>query len=136
MTWTYLSTDLSTDLAKVRREIADTNEDDQFLQDEEINSALSSEGTVLLAAAKCCDWISRTFARDFDFEADGTRVLKAARAKQYRELASDLRERSAVVESATGGIGVVHTRNVDGFQPAAAPIVDHHDLTPSYVLDW
>jgi hypothetical protein len=136
VTFTYLTTDLSTDLAKVRREIADTNEDDQFLQDEEINSALASEVTVLLAAAKCCDWISRTFARDFDFEADGTRVMKAARAKQYRELASDLRERAAVETSGTGGIGVVMTRNVDGYQPASSPTVDHADLTPSYVLDW
>lgn len=136
MTWTYLSTDLSTDLAKVRREIADTNEDDQFLQDEEIQSALTSEGSVLLAAAKCCDWISRTFARDFDFEADGTRVMKAARAKQYRDLAEDLRERSAVESSGTGGIGVVQTRNVDGYQPASSPTVDHADLTPSYATDW
>jgi hypothetical protein len=131
MTWTYLSTDLSTDLAQVRREIGDTNEDDQFLQDEEIALALTSEGSVLLAAARCCDWIARTFARDFDFVADGTEIRKAARAKQYRELAAELRDRGDAAATGTGGIGVVHTRNVDGYQTSTSD-VDHHDRTSLY----
>lgn len=128
MTWTYNALDLSSDLAKVRREIADVNEDDQFLQDEEIEAALAEESTVLLAAARCCDWISRTFARDFDFTADGTQIIKSERAKQYRELANDLRSRDAVVQSGTGGIGVIQTRNIDGFQPTSGLAVDHQDL--------
>lgn len=131
MTWTYERTDLSTDLAKVRREIGDTNEDDQFLQDEEIQLALDAEGSVLLAAARAADWLARAFARDFDFEADGTKVFKAARAKAYRELATELRSRGDAEASGTGGIGVVHMRNVDGYQTATSEI-DHHDRTPWY----
>lgn len=131
MTWTYLATDLSTDLAKVRREIGDTNEDDQFLQDEEITLALTDEGSVLLAAARACDWIARTFARDFDFEADGTKIMKAARAKQYRELAAELRDRGDAEASGSGGIGVVHTRNIDGYQVNNATL-DHADRTNPY----
>lgn len=129
MTFTFDPTDLTTDLAKVRREIGDVNEDDPLLSDEEIALALSEEGSVLLAGARACDWIGRTFARDFDFEADGTKVMKAARAKQFRDLATDLRTRSAIATSGTGGIGVVQTRNVDGYQPYSNPTVDHHDLT-------
>lgn len=131
MTWTYSSVDLLTDLAKVRREIGDTNEDDQFLQDEEIALALTDEGSVLLAAARAADWLARSFARDFDFEADGTKVFKAARAKAYRELAAELRSRGDAEASGTGGIGVVHTRNVDGYQTSTSD-VDHHDRSNIY----
>jgi hypothetical protein len=131
MAWTYLPTDLSTDLAKVRREIGDTNEDDQLLQDEELELALTAEGSVLLAAARAADWIARTFARDFDFEADGTKIMKAGRAKAYRELASELRSRGDAEASGTGGIGVVHTVNIDGYQTANAAL-DHQERTSPY----
>lgn len=128
MTWTYLATDLSTDLAKVRREISDTLEDDQLLSDEEINSALTDEGSVILASARCCEWIARVFSRDFDYGADGTDVRKIKRAEQYRELAGELRERASMLGSGTGGIGVARTYNQDGYQDYARTAVDHADL--------
>ena len=110
MTFTYSSTSLATDLAKVRREIGDVNSADALLTDEEIQYALDTEGSVVLAAARAAEMIAATFARDFDWEADGTRVQKQARAAHYTTMAALLRRR------ALGGIAVVQTRHDDGWQ--------------------
>ena len=124
MTWTYSAVDLSTDLAKVRREIGDVDTTDQLLSDEEIDYALDDEGTVLGAAARAAEMIAASFARDFNWTADGTSVHKHERAAHYAALAGQLRRRSV------GGITVAQARHDDGYQRNAG--VDAHDVT----TDW
>jgi hypothetical protein len=134
MTFTWVEdAAITTDLQKVRIELGDTDATDQLLQDEEINYFLGDTSTVLMAAARAADAIARKFARDFNWEADGQRVAKGDRAKEYRTLAQDLRKRSA------GGITVAQTRHDDGWQRNLG--VDHRDVEAtgaSQVLgpDW
>lgn len=53
MTFTYDSTDLSTDLAQVRRSIGDTVNGDYSLTDEEINRHISATSDLTAAAVRC-----------------------------------------------------------------------------------
>lgn len=113
MTFTYNSASITTDLAKVRMTIGDTNSADALLTDEEIAALIEIEGStagVTRWAARCCEAIATKFARDFNFTADGTTVDKGDRAKAYREMAVALRAQSG------GGLGVVQTRHDDGWQ--------------------
>lgn len=64
MTWTYSSVDLSTDLAKARLAIGDTDTNAQLMSDEEINSQLSTYGSWQIAAAYCCNIVAAKLARD------------------------------------------------------------------------
>lgn len=128
MTWTYDERDVTTTLAKIRREISDTVKADPLLSDEEIAYAYTEEGSVLAAASRCAEWLARKFSRDFDYEADGTKVQKIKRAQMYRELAAELRARTAVLSSGTGSISVVGTRNVDGWQRGVTPPYSSTDL--------
>ncbi len=131
MTFTYSSTDISTNLAKVRLEIFDTNSADPLLTDEEIAFAIADEPTLIAAAARCAEIISANFARDFNFEADGVSVRKGQRAKFYREMAAKLRTRS------TGGITTAQTRHNDGWNANRG--VDAADVTVTRLtspIDW
>lgn len=108
MAYTY---DLSTTIGLVRLEIQDTDEDHVILQDAEINALITAEGSdVLKSAARCCEVIARKYAQDFNWQADGDSVDRVARARQYREMAAELRKRA-------GGIVVRQTVNRDGAQP-------------------
>lgn len=114
MTFTYSSTSIATDLAKVRLEIEDTDSTDALFTDEEINWFLADEGSVLAAAARASEVAARKFARDFDWTADGDSVSRAGRAQHYATLAITLRSRAA------GGITSRSTVNRDGWQPLGA----------------
>ena len=48
----------------MRYEVGDTDEKMQLIQDEEIYYALSKEGTVLKAAARCAEALAAKFARE------------------------------------------------------------------------
>ena len=121
MTFTYSSTDLSTDLAKVRLQIADTNSADPLLTDEEIAFAIADEGAGLTAAAaRCAEMILARFARDFNWEGDGTSIDKVKRTEMYRQMAKDLRAKAA------GGLTTLQTVNADGWN--ANRDIDHGDV--------
>jgi ABC-type sulfate transport system substrate-binding protein len=92
MTWTYDNTDLSTDLAKVRLDIGDTNTNDQLLTDEEINIYLASydlAGATLRSAQAAYAKIWR----DVDRSNLGMSASRSQKAQQLRDLISDLRAR-------------------------------------------
>lgn len=120
MTFTYSSTSIATDLAKVRLEIQDVTSTSPLFTDEEINSFLDSEGSVLGAAARAAEVVSRKYAHDFNWKADGDEVDRVARAKMWAELAVSLRRRAA------GTIRSRQTVNRDGWQPVALER-DHAD---------
>lgn len=95
MTFTYSSTDLSTDLAKVRRIIGDTDSTDPLLTDEEIAYYLTVDDNVFGAAALCAKAIQATFARLADTTIESVSVKYSQRAKQYASLAEDLEKQAA-----------------------------------------
>lgn len=91
MTFTYNSTDLSTNLAKIRRRIGDVESADPLLTDEEINAASSASSNNNLAAALCCEWIAAGFARKADKSVGPLSITLHQKYDQYIALASVLR---------------------------------------------
>lgn len=107
MTFTY---DLATEIGQVRFEIGDHVSTDALLTDEEIQYLLTLEGSVLLAAAHACDQIGHSFARDFNWQADGVKVEMTARAQHWHSLAVTLTAR------ASGSLASIDTIHNDGWQ--------------------
>ena len=109
-TYTY---DVTTNAGKVQLEVQDTTTSSttRLLSDEEYAVLLADEGTVLGAAARAAEIISRKYAHDFNWTADGDSVDRMTRAKQWADLAATLRRR--------GGAGIVsrQTKNTDAYQP-------------------
>lgn len=90
MTFTFSSTDLSTDLAKVRVRIGDTKSAAMLLTDEEINAALTASSTVLAATVACVKLILAAIARDVDANAGGISTSRSQKTTHYRDLLRDL----------------------------------------------
>ena len=101
MTWTY-DTTLSTDLAKVRLLIGDTDTDNQLYSDEEIEGALDLFGNIYMAAAALADGLSARFAQSNSITVDGLQVSSGDMANAYAALAKRLR---ALAASAPGALG-------------------------------
>ena len=93
MAWTYDPT-LARPLDLIRLLIGDTDASDPLLQDEEILSLLSLEGSVELAAARACDAIVARFSRLADVSAGGVSIQASQRAEAYRQRAAELRQRA------------------------------------------
>lgn len=97
MSWSYSVTDLaSSQKDQVRLLIADTDTTAQLLQDEEIVYNLSQENNVWGAAARSCEQIGRNFLRKADVRIGrgGTTLTYSVAAKQYADMAKDLRARA------------------------------------------
>lgn len=93
MTWTYDSTDLSTDLAKVRLDIGDTNTNDQGLTDEEINRFLDSYSlagaTLRSAQALYAKWV-----RDVDRSNLGMSAQRSQKLQHLMDIIKELQKRT------------------------------------------
>lgn len=63
MTWSYSGDPANSELDQVRFLVNDTDRDDQLLQDEEIDWAISQQSTVTLAAALCLRALANRFSR-------------------------------------------------------------------------
>lgn len=106
MTWTYDSSDISTDLAKVRTEIGDTNSSDQGLSDEQIQyfidmspSALSG-ATFRAARALYAKWV-----RDVDRSNIGMSVQRSQKLQHLMDLMKELKaSRIAMAAPKIGGV--------------------------------
>jgi hypothetical protein len=92
MAWTYIDPTTS-DRDKVRFLVGDTDTDDQLVTDEEIAWALENEN-VYNAAATIALAIATKFARLADKEVDDLSIKYSQRAKNYKDLAADLRTRA------------------------------------------
>lgn len=100
---------ITTAIDKVRLLIGDTDENAILFEDDEITWFLSERGNdVYLAAADACESAARKFARAFDFETDGQRFQRSQMSKMFRDLAKDLRGRTA-------GVVTVEATRVDGY---------------------
>lgn len=86
MTWTYDPTDLSTDLAKVRRNIGDTNSSDQGLTDEEIQSFLDDGLSLDLASLRSAQALYAKWVRDVDRSNIGMSVSRSQKLQHLKDL--------------------------------------------------
>ena len=92
MAWTYIDPSTN-DRDKVRFLVGDTDTNDQLVTDEEIAWALDNEN-VYNAAATIALAISSKFARLADKTVDDLSIKYSQRAKNYADLAAELRTRA------------------------------------------
>ena len=108
MTFTYSSTSIGTNLAKVRLRLGDTDSDDPLLTDEEINTFLadSSSGTDIRGASlKACRAIVAKFARNVNDSVAGINSSKTSKFSQYKELLAVLEDDVRASSTATPFVG-------------------------------
>jgi len=125
MTWTYSPTSLSTDLAKVRRLVGDTDTTDQLLSDEEIAFFLDEQSDNLRrAAADCCDAVAANLARKVDTSNGALSISASRRAEAYRAHAVVLREQAremSVPVPFAGGTSIAENDAQDADSDAVQP---------------
>lgn len=92
MTWTYSSTSIGTDLAKIRLTLGDTNSNDPLLTDEEIAYYQTLDTDLRLVAARCCDAIVGKLARNIDRSNLGMSAQRSQVVQHYLDLADRLRK--------------------------------------------
>ena len=109
------SYDLSTNVGKVRLLIPDNVASAYDLEDDEITYFLGIAGSnVLAAAVKSCRWLSRKYAKQATFTADGLSVQLGERAKLFAERARELEM------EALGGMTTVTLDREDGYSDNAS----------------
>jgi tRNA isopentenyl-2-thiomethyl-A-37 hydroxylase MiaE len=113
MTWTYSSTDISTDLAKVRLLIGDTDTADQQMTDEEINFFIDNEQIIYMAAYRCALALVAHYARRVDKEMGDLKLLAAQRHRHYIRLAEQLLKRNVPGIPSAGGVWQTEKDNLE-----------------------
>lgn len=96
MTFSYSADPGTSPLDAVRFLVGDTESDEVFLQNEEINwlvtQWLATKGTIYYVASKAAEAIASKFARETTFSADGQTVALDNLADKFTQLAESLRE--------------------------------------------
>lgn len=138
MTWTYQTAQvLAQPLYQVRFLLGDTDSTAQQVQDEEINFAIQSIGSVWGAAAICCRALSARMSRLADQQSGTSTLNYSQRAKAYaqraREYDTILAERGTTPYS--GGMSVTDMQNFalnpDLVQPTFSIGMDDNDNYPT-----
>lgn len=93
MSWTYDPADLDTNpVDQIRLEIGDTDPNDQLLQNSEIVYAATQEDTFWGTCARCCEMISRFYARKADVRLGRSMQITYTKTfSQYQDMAARLR---------------------------------------------
>jgi len=122
MAFTYSGNPESSSLDFVRSEIGDTNSSEPLLHDAEINSAITRQPNLYLAAAKCAGKIAALFARRVNVEVGKARKDASAMFDHYRQLEKDLRAeaRRGGTRSVVGRIGPSKQETINRTQPDSA----------------
>lgn len=112
MSWSYYAGGGTRDW--IRFVIGDTDEDDELLQDEEIDAALSNEGNKYAAAAICADAIAAKFAREADKTVGPLSISASQKGERYLKLADKLRKQTGRrVAAWAGGISESEKRTAE-----------------------
>lgn len=101
-TWTYSGDPAASAKDAVRHYIGDTNNQNQIFSNEEIDYAVSEEGSARRAAAQLCDQIAASPAL-VDKSVGDLRVSRSQQATNMRALAQRLRTRSALAAGVYAG---------------------------------
>jgi hypothetical protein len=91
MTWTYSGDPAASERDAVRFEIPDTDQSAELVSDEEISYALEEEGSVLGAAARCCEKVAGKFAQQADVATGDVKLTYSTQAKTLAVRAKELR---------------------------------------------
>jgi len=115
VTFTYSSTSISTDLAKVRTLVGDTNSNDPLLTDEQINFFLAETADIYLAAANAVRrGILPQLARRIDRTGTGFSATRSQMSQHYRDLAADLESKAYLgLEVTFGGTSTSDADNLE-----------------------
>ncbi len=122
----------------VRFLIGDTDRCDPILDDQEIYIYLNTYNNgVLISAARCCEAIAAKFSRRVSEGVGPVKIEFQQAAKAYRDMAMDLRRRSAIEDCApyAGGISVSDKRaeeqNSDRVKPDfTKQMMDNNQVSP------
>jgi len=102
MTWTFDEEDISTNLAKVRVTIGDTDSDEELLSDEIINFRLTqASDNVKVAAIACVRDILAKLSRKTDRTGTGFSASRSQKFEQYSALLKELTGDATLVATAT-----------------------------------
>jgi hypothetical protein len=123
MSWNYSGDPAASNKDAVRFEIGDTTYEDQLLTDEEILFALSVEGSIIAAAARCCETLARKYAREADYTLGPQSVKASQRGKAFLEMSTALRKKASILSQGNGlyvgGVDPLeYQKDVDLVQPA------------------
>lgn len=135
MTFTYSGNPDTSDQDAVRFEIQDTDQSQPLISDEEIAYMLVREGSVLRAAAGCCEVIARNFARRADLTlTSGTDTVKrtyTTMASNYLAMAEKLRQRTSAAGGAPwhGGGSLARKDQLAGEADRVQPRFGRDDFT-------
>ena len=111
MTYTF-ATDLSTDLAKVRFHIGDTNTNSAYLEDATITALITSEGSVGGAVVACIKYIITQLSQP-DFRLDWMSVSNAEARKGFESLLKQKAQQFGVTAYATAASTISHAHRAD-----------------------
>lgn len=103
MTWTYSGDPGLSQKDEVRFLVGDTDPNEQLVTDEEIEYALSQEGSVRAAAVVVCESIQASLAKRVDKAAGAVRVSLSQKAEHYAKLCERLKSRLALSAAAYAG---------------------------------
>lgn len=108
MTFTYDPTDITTDLAKVRTLIGDTQIGvDELLTDEQVNFFLGQKPDIYLAAIDSAKAILAKFVRDIDRSNIGMSASRSQKIQHLKDLISELEtESKSQAEVFVGGVSI------------------------------
>lgn len=115
MTFTYSSSSIATDLAKVRLTIGDTDSNSPLLTDEEINYFLGEKDDIVLAACDCVRAIIAKLARDVDRSNLGMSASRSQKQQHYQDLLGRLEAQamSAGGELFVGGTSLAEKESLE-----------------------
>jgi cysteine synthase len=105
---------LSTDLAKVRFEIGDTNEDGHYLEDETINYFLANY-SVGQAVVSCIDHIITQLSVP-DFKLDWMSVSNAEARKAFENMLKLKQQKYGITSGAVMTSSIAHAHRADSFE--------------------
>lgn len=131
MSWTYSGDPSKTAKDAVRFIIGDTNMNDQLLLDAEIAYFLNQYNQAPLnAAIRCCETIITKFGRLADEAVGQVRISYSQKAKNYRDIVKDLRQRLSIEDMTpfAGGISRSQKEIVRANADRVKPDFSKHEM--------
>jgi hypothetical protein len=93
MSFSYTGNPFTSTIDAVRVELGDTKDKQHEMEDEEILYAFGVEGTVVKAAARCCEMLAARYANREGFRGGTIQSEKTSISGKFRAMASLLRQR-------------------------------------------
>lgn len=124
MSWNYSGDPSKSPLDELRFTIGDTDKSEQLLLDGELNFLISkSNGSIPGAAIRACEMVMAKYARLADESVGQVKISYSQKAKAYREMRDDLRQRQAIDDCVpyAGGISNADKQGNQGNSDRVAP---------------